>query len=192
MGDGNIKLIYFLVNAALVVLAIGAVAAVVGLFGNGHLSVEAEYPRLNTGLPEGIVMTDNPTVSLDVADPTTKQRLLSFGIAVVQGLLIALGLWLLRGVAGSVKEGDPFGRANVKRLRGLGFLLVLGAPIAALIDQSLRWQLVNTLPPGRYGEAMAPSFGLPVGVMLAGVGTFVLAEVFAYGVRLREDVEATI
>ena len=52
MADGNIKLIYFLVNAALVVLAIGAVVAVVGLFGNGHLSVEADYPRLSTGLPE--------------------------------------------------------------------------------------------------------------------------------------------
>jgi hypothetical protein len=192
MGDGNTKLILFLVNAALVVLAIGAVIAVVGLFGNGHLSVDAEYPSPNVHLPQGVVLKDNPTVSLDIADPNTKQKLLSFGTAAVQGILIAIGLWLLRGLAASVKAGDPFGFANVKRLRGLGFLLVLGAPIAALIDQSLRWQLVNTLPPGRYGDAMAPSFGLPIGIMLAGVGAFILAEVFAYGVRLREDVEATI
>ena len=32
----------------------------------------------------------------------------------------------------------------------------------------------------------------PVGALLAGLGVFMLAEVFAYGLSLREDVEGTI
>ena len=187
----NIRLIYFLVNLALAVLLFAAVVTVVNLRDN-HLSVEAQYPRFNVRLPEGVLLKDNPTVTLDVADPTTKQKLLSFGTAAVLGVLLALGLWLLRRVAGSVRAGDPFSRANVRRLRGLGYLLVGGAPLAAAIDDWLRFQLVNTLPNDRYGDAMAPNFSLPVDVMLAGVGAFVLAEVVDYGFRLREDVEATV
>lgn len=187
----NIRLIYFLVNLALVGLVFAAVVTVVNLRDN-HLSVEAKYPMSNVQLPAGVLLKDNPTVTLDVADPTTKQKLLSFGTAVVLGLLLALGLWLLRGVAGSVRAGNPFSRANVRRLRGLGYLLVGGAPVAAAVDNWLRSELVNTLPHGRYGDAMAPNFSFPVGVMLAGVGAFILAEVVDYGFRLREDVEATV
>jgi len=190
--DWNARIAYFVVNAAIVLFAFGAVAAVASLFTESHVSVHAEYPRSQAGLPTGVVMTDNPTVAVDLVHPTTKQKLLAFGPAVTIGVLIAVGLWLLRGLAASAKGDDPFGRANVTRLRGLGFLLVLGAPVAAAIEQSLRFGLVNTLPHARYGDAMAPTFDLPLGAMLAGVGAFVLAEVFAYGVRLREDVDATI
>jgi Protein of unknown function (DUF2975) len=187
----NIRLIYVLVNLALVGLLIGAVVTVVNLRDN-HLSVEAQYPRSNVRLPSGVELRHDPTVTLDVADPTTKQKLLSFGTVAVLGFLVALGLWLLRGVAASVRAGDPFSRENVRRLRGLGYLLVGGAPLGALVDQALRYELVNTLPQGRYGDAMAPGWDLPAGVMLAGVGAFILAEVVDYGFRLREDVDATV
>ena len=187
----NIRLIYFLVNLALVALAFGAVVTVVNLR-DDHLSVEANYPRFNVDLPAGVLLKENPTVTLDVAHPTTKQKVLASGTAAALGVVLALGLWLLRGVAGSVRAGNPFSRANVTRLRGLGYLLVAGAPLEAAVDQWLRFELVNTLPRARYGDAMAPSFNLPVGVMLAGVGVFILAEVVDYGFRLREDVEATV
>ena len=35
-------------------------------------------------------------------------------------------------------------------------------------------------------------FGVPGNALLGGLGAFILAEVLAYGLRLREDVEATI
>ena len=68
----NIRLIYFLVNLALVGLLFGAVVTVVNLRDN-HLSVKAQYPRLNVRLPSGVHLRHDPTVTLDVADPTTKQ-----------------------------------------------------------------------------------------------------------------------
>jgi hypothetical protein len=193
MDDGNTKLILGLVNLGLVLLAIGAVVAIVGLFGNGHLSVNAEYPQSEIRLPPGVSLKNNPRVSLDVGHPTSRQRLLSFAEAVVTGALIAVGLWLLRGIAVSVRAHDPFNAANVRRLRGLAVLLILGTPVAGVINELLQYQLVNSLPSARYGDAM-PSGGLnlPLPAMLAGVGAFILGEVFAYGVRLREDVEATI
>ena len=44
----------------------------------------------------------------------------------------------------------------------------------------------------RYGDVGVAGFSLPAGAMLGGLGAFILAEVFAYGMRLREDVEATV
>jgi hypothetical protein len=73
---------------------------------------------------------------------------------------------------------------------------VVGAPLVGLLNSalraSLRASLFNALPPERYGDVGTAGFSLPAGAMLGGLGAFVLAEVFAHGVRLREDVEGTI
>jgi hypothetical protein len=90
--------------------------------------------------------------------------------------------------------GDPFGAANVRRLRGIGFVLIVGAPVVELINYGLRTALYNDLP-ATGSPALdigAPGFSLPAGALLGGLGAFVLAEVFAYGVRLREDVDGTV
>jgi hypothetical protein len=116
---------------------------------------------------------------------------LSAGIDLTQAALFIAGLWLLRGIARSVREGDPFNAANVRRLRGIGFLLVLGVPAVELLDYSLRLQLFNSLPPS-LGNISTAGWSVPGNELLAGLGVFILAEVFAHGVRLREDVEGTV
>ena len=107
-------------------------------------------------------------------------------------LLLAGALWLLRGLARSVREGDPFGHTNVQRLRTLGFLLVVCAPVVEVINYALRLSLANTLPPDAFGDVGFPGFTFPFALLLAGLGAFILAEVFAHGLRLREDVEGTV
>ncbi len=106
--------------------------------------------------------------------------------------LLVAGLWLARGFINSVLDGDPFGSANVQRLRRLGFLLVIGAPAVALLNSELAGALYNDLPLDQIGRLGVAGFSLPVGAMVGGLGAFILAEVFAYGLRLREDVEATV
>ena len=101
-------------------------------------------------------------------------------------------LWLLRGVARSVREGDPFHAANVRRLRGIGFVLALGGPVVEIFNSSVRQQLWESLPPRPYGDIGTAGFGLPGNLVLAGLGAFILAEVFAHGLRLREDLEGTV
>ena len=88
--------------------------------------------------------------------------------------------------------GDPFGARNVQRLRNLGLLLAAGTPLVALVDTALRNALFDELPPYPSLDLGSAGFSLPLGEVLAGLGAFILAEVFAYGRRLREDVEATI
>lgn len=107
-------------------------------------------------------------------------------------MLFIAGLSLLRGFGRSVMDGDPFGLANVQRLRRLGFLLVAGAPLVELLKWSLRQSLYNALPPTPSVDIGVAGFSLPAAALLGGFGAFILAEVFAYGLRLREDVEGTV
>jgi hypothetical protein len=57
---------------------------------------------------------------------------------------------------------------------------------------ALREALFNRLPPLPEWNLGNGPFGPPTGALVAGLLVFVLAAVFAHGVRLREDVEATI
>jgi hypothetical protein len=143
-------------------------------------------------LPEGLQLNGWPDVNAEIHDPTTKQMLLRSATDFGPLVLFIAGLWLLRGFMRAVREGDPFGVANVRRLRGLGFLLVVGAPLVELINYLFRQALFNEIPPFPSVDLGSAGYALPGGALIAGLGAFILAEVFAYGVRLREDVEGTI
>ncbi|MGH9037239.1 MAG: hypothetical protein ACRD0O_15880 [Acidimicrobiia bacterium] len=64
----------------------------------------------------------------------------------------------------------------------------MGTPIVGYVTQLLDGALAASSTVGELGQ----SFSLPGNGPLAGLGVFVLAEVFAHGVRLREDVEGTV
>ena len=78
----------------------------------------------------------------------------------------------------------------------LGAIFLLGFPLATFVERSFTEWFFSAdvwtggpLPPG--GVAItAPLLSGPA--ILAAVCLFALAEMFAYGVRLREDVDATI
>ena len=78
---------------------------------------------------------------------------------------------------------------NVRRLR---WLLMLGYPAVALTSSLLKEGLGSTMSEAQplLGNN-APTVNLAA-ALLAGLAVLVLAEVFAHGVRLREDVEGTI
>ena len=89
-------------------------------------------------------------------------------------------------------EGDPFDAANVQRLRGIGSALVFGGVLVEILNSSIRAQLWQALPQDRFGNVATEGFGLPGNMLLAGLGAFILAEVFAHGLRMREDLEGTV
>ena len=200
----SIKIAEFLVNLMLVLLllagAVTILSTAVGLARHGNtllggrtFPVHAELPREQVGsLPRGVVLTHDLPVTLEIKHASAAQLLLSTGIDLGGFMLLFGALWLLRGLIRSVREGDPFGSANVQRLRRLGLLLVVGAPVVELVNWALRLSLANTLPQDEFGNVGFPGFTVPFVVPLAGLGAFILAEVFAHGVRLREDVEGTI
>jgi hypothetical protein len=194
------SIVYALLALAVLFGAVLLVSVVVGVARHGDsllydssLDVPA---KLSSGhlqdLPKGISMSGSVDVGVTVKDPTTKQMLLRSLIDLGPLILFIAGLFLLDRFLVSVKEGDPFGSANVGRLRRIGLLLVLGAPLVELINSALRKDLLHDAPAGRADGVGAAAFSLPVGALLGGLGAFILAEVFAYGLSLREDVEGTV
>lgn len=201
----SVRIGYALVTALLVLaLAFGAVALVsvgLGLARDGEsllygdtLTVPLELSPDGVGpLPAGVRLQGWPEVTVEVSDPTTEQMLLRSAADIGPLVLFIAGLWLMRNFMRSVKEGDPFGTANVGRLRALGFILVGGAPLVALLNYSFRASLYDDLhiTSGSVDIGVA-GYALPGEALLGGLGAFILAEVFAHGVRLREDVEGTV
>jgi hypothetical protein len=202
-SPGSARAGYIIVTILLaVVLLVGALVLVSTLVGvarggdllfGGALEVPAELTTKQLpALPTGVSFRDTVEVKLEVSDPSTSQILLAAGTQVGPFLFLVGTLLLLRGLARSVTRGDPFGRANVRRLRAIGFLLVIGAPVVELVNWTLRIALTNSLPQDAVGDLGFTGFRLPFAALLAGVGAFILAGVFAHGAELREDVEATV
>ncbi len=156
------------------------------------LNIHVQVPPERVHLPDGLRQNGWLPAVARVEHPGAKEIVLSTAIDLSQAALFIAVLWLLRGLARSVREGDPFDAANVRRLRGIGFVLVFGGPLVEIFNWSVRMQLLDALPPGRFGNIGTAGFGLPANMLLAGLGAFILAEVFAHGLRLREDVEGTV
>jgi hypothetical protein len=190
---------YYLVTALLALtVAVGCLVIANELVGAarggempvGSLSVDAALaPGQLRSLPNGIKVHEDVRLSAEVVDPTSAQLLLAAGTQVGPLALLVASLSLLRALARSVREREPFGEANVRRLRALGFLLVVGSPVVAAVNWALRLALGNTSP---LSDLSTAGLSIEAAPLIAGLGAFVLAEVFAHGVRLREDVEATI
>jgi hypothetical protein len=159
----------------------------------GRLPVPLELsPGEVRGLPHDLQLSGWPKVTLVVAHPTSGQMLLRSLSDVGPAALAVGGLWLGRRFLRDVLDGNPFGDAAVRRLRELAFLILIGGSVVSLADYVLRQALFSDLPQVAPLNVGMEGFGLPVGPALLSLGVFVLAEVFAYGARLREDVEATI
>ena len=148
--------------------------------------------QLAEPLPPGFDLVEHVPIQLTLKKPTPAQLLLSVAIGLLPLLLVAAVLWLLRGLARSVRHGDPFGPANGRRLRRLGLLFLLGYPVMVTITRLLQDWLVTTLPMLPLGGIGTTLDVINIFALLAGLGMFLLAEVFAHGLRLREDVEGTI
>ena len=147
---------------------------------------KAEIDRLES-LPGDVVVPSHVPVSIRIKDPSMRQVLLSAGRDAVPIAYFIAMLWFVRRLLRSVRDGDPFTGANVRRLRIIG-LLLLCLPVGSFIINAFEGALAATSEVGELGN----SVGLSTAGPLAGVGVFVLAEVFARGVRLREDVEGTV
>jgi hypothetical protein len=192
---------YYLVTALLVVAVafasllivsttVGALRGGNTLFGGPKLAVDATLPADHLkSLPPGVSVRDDARVKVEIGNPTSAQLLLSTGTHIGPLALLIAALWLLRGLARSVREREPFGGANVTRLRTLGFLLLLGYPAVELVNWALRLALSNT---ATLSDLTTPGLTVQAPPLLAALGAFILAEVFARGTGLREDVEATI
>ena len=145
-------------------------------------------------LPKGVYPTGEQRTGIVIEDPSGREQRLALAIDLMPLLLWIAVLWFMRGIARSVRDGDPFIASNVQRLRAIGGLLILGTIAVAFADDALQHELLAA-----YRGTSLKNPGLssadgdfPEYALLCGLGVLVLAQVFAHGVRLREDVDATI
>jgi hypothetical protein len=186
---------YLVVTALLVAfLAAGVVlitTATVGAVRGGHTITldRAVAPEDLTSLPANVKPANNIPVTVTISDARPGQLFLRLAIDLLPGLLVVAALWQLWGLLRSARRGDPFTVANVWRLRQFGWLLLLGWPLVAYLTMALKEWLASSLPANETGGLFAPPIG---GALVFGLAVLALAEVFAHGLRLREDVEGTI
>lgn len=139
-------------------------------------------------LPDNVELTREVPVIVRIEDPTAKQGLAVLLSAVIPYTLLIFVAGALRRILGTVRRGDPFITANVRRLRWIGFALIIGGPLDQYFSQFFR-----QVAAGSAGlESSYTTYSLPPTLCIVGIGVLALAHVFAQGVRLREDVEGTI
>ena len=171
----------------------GALVALVliAFYGQDDVRVPVEVQAQGLELPARVSVGAWLDGEATIEDPTTAEAVLGAIVAIGQLPIAVAVLWLLRGLLAATRRGDPFETASVRRLRLMGGVLVLGGLAVEMVDTLARQELWERLPPSE-GELGVAGFALPVEVLFAGLLAYVLAEVFARGVVLREDVEATI
>ena len=109
-------------------------------------------------------------------------------------LLLALAVTtaaavLLLGVARGLREGDPFTTANARRLTSLAVLVVVGGFTVQWFHAISQDALLAAALPGQDRTSV---FEMSFWYVPAGALVFFLAEVFARGARLREDLEGLV
>jgi len=90
----------------------------------------------------------------------------------------------LRRIFQTLTAGDPFQPENVRRLRAIGFALVVLEGFTYLFRVVVAWVFRD--------DVGAPKFTLDLTPWFAVLVVFVLAEVFREGARLRSEAELTI
>ncbi|MEA2154729.1 MAG: hypothetical protein QOE11_869 [Solirubrobacteraceae bacterium] len=156
----------------------------------------AQAPVSGRKVPKAVRVSRQST-SFVVRHPSAHEQRLALAGDLLPLALLASVLWLLRGIARSVRDGDPFVAPNVRRLRTIGGLLIVGVLAVHYAGAAIGNALADpytTSPSQRFStQGLLPAgHGFPQIQLLCGLGALVLAQVFAHGVALREDVEATI
>lgn len=142
-------------------------------------------------LPWDAQDSDRVAIKVPVSDLSVAQVVVFRGAFAIGGLLLLFTLWKLRQLVRSVRDRDPFTAANTRRLRVLGLVLIFWHLIGHYLATGISEWIITTRGPD-IPTLTADVGPFPLGGIFAGLCLLVLAEVFAHGIRLREDVEATI
>ena len=162
-----------------------------------ELSSQAKEQALSaiTGMPAGSwleFVPDLNSMSLHVFTLDWPLRLLSeSGTSLLLGCLAGAGLLLSRTLR-TIRDGAPFHAANPRRLRLIGLLVLVGGLGGQVLDAFARLALIDAagVPPA--SSPIQTSAGLDLTWAVTGLLALALAEAFAVGRRLTDDVTGLV
>lgn len=124
---------------------------------------------------------------------TNLQQLCYVGLHLLTYAVVAFIAVTLAQLVGTSRTASPFSEANARRLRVIGLLLVLGAPLASLASWACERWLVESSSVGDEVATRDYVFAsLPLWTMLVGAAVLVLAGVWRRGVAMAEDVRGLV
>lgn len=194
LGPGSVSsVLKAALDAANVLIWIGLAA--LGLVFLGSLIAQPFIPglvadALAQGAQEGADSASIFGGSLDREQVVAMLRGPAFPVLLLVLLLYVGGLATITGrlrrIFETLTRGDPFHPENARRLRLIGFALVLLEITAQMAPDLVFALLPDDVGPG--GEGVKPNFTAWFSIAVV----FVLAEVFREGARLRREAELTI
>jgi hypothetical protein len=137
---------------------------------------------------DGAVGDINPAWSVQFSIMTTPQNWLWVALHVVPLLVMAALWWSLARVAVQSRDTSVFTLANSRRLTWAGSVLLLGAPILAVLTWGFENWVANSSQIASRIEV--PGFGpshMPWTAMAAGFALLVLGRVWQHGVGMEKD-----
>ncbi|MGI5186060.1 DUF2975 domain-containing protein [Dactylosporangium sp. CA-152071] len=187
---GELRTLLFV---ALGVCAVVAVVNVWAMVARDPISVVAGAgvvvpPDAVTGLRPGVRLDPDTELHVLVDHPSVAQ----VGWHAAQSLpwfaIVVFALVMLLLVVRAARRGDPFAAANVRRLRAVGWVVLLGSLAAFELELLAGFQLSATV------VAEPPSTGadLPLGWCLCGAGFLALAEIIQRGRALQAELAEVI
>ena len=185
--SGLANLAYRVLTVLFWVVIVGSVVAPVAMIAIDEVAIDGQLSRDVIGrVPDYVELPPRVAVTVPIESASLGDRALLAALVVVGLGFAAYGLHLLRGLVSSIRRGDPFNASNVSRLRRFGTLLIV-APFVFGVMQLLVGEAILTERPG-----VGMGLDIDLSSFVMALAVFVLAEVFAHGVRMREDLEGTV
>ncbi len=115
-------------------------------------------------------------------------------IANAAKLVIAIGLayifYLLRALVQAILDGEPFAPENCRRVRRLGYAVLVIGIFGPYILHLAATEILNQLPTTVPVLSAGPTFD--IGLILAALFILLLAHIWSYGLELERDRALTI
>ncbi len=204
---GWIRLFEALLIVGMVIGALSIVATVLdqpglGVIGDTQPFVDRELAQPVDLKDVGSAMIDGrPVVGVvEVGEPVTARftfvdpddtdvRVIWVLWQVAGSLLWLAGLGLVLSIVRSAKHGDPFVRANVRRLWWLAALLAIGGTVYSMLSGFAAVLMVQR---SAAADLTPIQFTVDFLWILLGIAIAALATVWRVGVGLREDVDGMV
>ncbi len=186
-------------HALLVVAAIGsalvsaavAIAALTGQPFDIHVPMgDVLRPDAMIDAHTGAAIHPDAMIYLPVEHPTLSQRVLVAVAALPIYALTTIMLVMLWRLVGEARRTDPFAGVMARRLRLLGWLLVIGGPVAWATEFAARFALSATVSTG--GANATLNLGTPAIWGLVGFGLLAISEVVRRGQAMRAELDEVV